>query len=290
MTQEQGKVLAEARLEVLVTADIIDWYAEEGRRAYGRIVPGRAEERAPDGDAGAGRRGRGVHAVEFPDAHARAQDRRRARRRLLAHPQGVGRDAGKLRRAGALLRRRRRAAGRAQSRVRRAGESLRAPDRRPTIVRKISFTGSIPVGKHLAALAAKGMKRATHGARRPFAGGGVRRRRSGEDRRHHRGVQVSQRRTGLHLADALLCAGAGLRPLPQALHRIRQRHQARRRPRGRHHHGPAGQFAPARRAWRASSTTPRTAAARSSPAASGAATRATSSSRRWSPTCRTTPR
>jgi succinate-semialdehyde dehydrogenase / glutarate-semialdehyde dehydrogenase len=28
-------------------------------------------------------------------------------------------------------------------------------------VRKISFTGSIPVGKHLAALAAKGMKRAT---------------------------------------------------------------------------------------------------------------------------------
>src|SRR5256885_31578 len=41
MTQEQGKVLAEARLEVLVTADIIEWYAEEGRRAYGRIVPGR---------------------------------------------------------------------------------------------------------------------------------------------------------------------------------------------------------------------------------------------------------
>src|SRR5207248_8681045 len=28
-------------------------------------------------------------------------------------------------------------------------------------VRKISFTGSVPVGKHLAALAAKGMKRAT---------------------------------------------------------------------------------------------------------------------------------
>jgi succinate-semialdehyde dehydrogenase/glutarate-semialdehyde dehydrogenase len=39
MTQEQGKVIAEARLEVLVTADIIEWYAEEGRRAYGRIVP-----------------------------------------------------------------------------------------------------------------------------------------------------------------------------------------------------------------------------------------------------------
>src|SRR6202008_3140775 len=42
MTQEQGKILAESRLEVLVTADIIEWFAEEGRRAYGRIVPGRA--------------------------------------------------------------------------------------------------------------------------------------------------------------------------------------------------------------------------------------------------------
>ena len=41
MTQEQGKVIAEARVEVLTTADIIEWYAEEGRRAYGRIVPGR---------------------------------------------------------------------------------------------------------------------------------------------------------------------------------------------------------------------------------------------------------
>jgi succinate-semialdehyde dehydrogenase/glutarate-semialdehyde dehydrogenase len=42
-TQEQGKVLAESRLEVLTCADIIDWYAEEGRRAYGRIVPARAK-------------------------------------------------------------------------------------------------------------------------------------------------------------------------------------------------------------------------------------------------------
>src|SRR4029077_5622982 len=41
MTQEQGKVYPEARIEVLPSADIIDWYAEEGRRAYGRIVPGR---------------------------------------------------------------------------------------------------------------------------------------------------------------------------------------------------------------------------------------------------------
>ena len=42
MTQEQGKPLAQARLETGVGADIIDWMAEEGRRAYGRVVPARA--------------------------------------------------------------------------------------------------------------------------------------------------------------------------------------------------------------------------------------------------------
>ncbi|GAA3690273.1 NAD-dependent succinate-semialdehyde dehydrogenase [Streptomyces iranensis] len=37
---EQGKPLREAHAEVLVSADMLDWYAEEGRRAYGRVVPG----------------------------------------------------------------------------------------------------------------------------------------------------------------------------------------------------------------------------------------------------------
>jgi succinate-semialdehyde dehydrogenase/glutarate-semialdehyde dehydrogenase len=41
MTQEQGKPLAEARVEVLSGADIIEWFADEGRRVYGRIVPSR---------------------------------------------------------------------------------------------------------------------------------------------------------------------------------------------------------------------------------------------------------
>ncbi|MFZ4809002.1 MAG: NAD-dependent succinate-semialdehyde dehydrogenase [Hyphomicrobiaceae bacterium] len=43
LTQEQGKVLAEAKMEVLGAADVIDWFAEEGRRAYGRIIPARAD-------------------------------------------------------------------------------------------------------------------------------------------------------------------------------------------------------------------------------------------------------
>ena len=42
MTMEQGKPLAESRMEAAAGADVIDWLAEEGRRAYGRIVPGRA--------------------------------------------------------------------------------------------------------------------------------------------------------------------------------------------------------------------------------------------------------
>ncbi|CAH2797867.1 MAG: 2-ketoglutaric semialdehyde dehydrogenase (EC [uncultured Paraburkholderia sp.] len=41
MTQEQGKPFAEARIEMLSAADIIEWFADEGRRVYGRIVPPR---------------------------------------------------------------------------------------------------------------------------------------------------------------------------------------------------------------------------------------------------------
>jgi succinate-semialdehyde dehydrogenase/glutarate-semialdehyde dehydrogenase len=43
ITSEQGKPVAEARMEAMAGADIIDWFAEEGRRAYGRVIPARAE-------------------------------------------------------------------------------------------------------------------------------------------------------------------------------------------------------------------------------------------------------
>src|SRR3954468_4686539 len=42
LTQEQGKPLAEAKAETLAGADVIEWFAEEGFRIYGRIVPSRA--------------------------------------------------------------------------------------------------------------------------------------------------------------------------------------------------------------------------------------------------------
>jgi succinate-semialdehyde dehydrogenase/glutarate-semialdehyde dehydrogenase len=43
LTMEQGKPLGEAKQEVLAGADIIDWFAEEARRTYGRVIPARAE-------------------------------------------------------------------------------------------------------------------------------------------------------------------------------------------------------------------------------------------------------
>jgi succinate-semialdehyde dehydrogenase/glutarate-semialdehyde dehydrogenase len=43
MTMEQGKPLVEAKGETLAGADVIDWFAEEARRAYGRTIPPRAD-------------------------------------------------------------------------------------------------------------------------------------------------------------------------------------------------------------------------------------------------------
>ena len=43
LTLEQGKPLAEARGEVLAAADVIDWFAEEAKRTYGRVIPARGE-------------------------------------------------------------------------------------------------------------------------------------------------------------------------------------------------------------------------------------------------------
>lgn len=39
MTSEQGKPLAEARGEIHYAASFFDWFAEEGKRAYGDIIP-----------------------------------------------------------------------------------------------------------------------------------------------------------------------------------------------------------------------------------------------------------
>lgn len=42
LTLEQGKPLAEARAECAMAADILKWFAEEARRVHGRVIPPRA--------------------------------------------------------------------------------------------------------------------------------------------------------------------------------------------------------------------------------------------------------
>lgn len=41
MTREQGKPLGQAKAEILGGADTIDWFAEEARRQYGQVIPSR---------------------------------------------------------------------------------------------------------------------------------------------------------------------------------------------------------------------------------------------------------
>jgi succinate-semialdehyde dehydrogenase / glutarate-semialdehyde dehydrogenase len=160
LTQEQGKVFMEAKLEVQSAGDILDWYAAEGPRAYGRIIPARADGvrnmviMEPIGPVAA------FTPWNFPVTQA-------------------------VRKIAAAL-----AAG--------CSIIIKCPEETPgspiglvkalhdagvppgvlnlvygvpaeiseyliphPIIRKVSFTGSVPVGKHLNALAASHMKRAT---------------------------------------------------------------------------------------------------------------------------------
>lgn len=43
LTQEQGKPLAEAKNEIIASAEMMEWFSEEARRCYGRVIPARAE-------------------------------------------------------------------------------------------------------------------------------------------------------------------------------------------------------------------------------------------------------
>ena len=77
MTQEQGKPVAQAKIEILNAADVIDWFAGEATRTYGQIIPSRARD-VQQQTLAAGRPGGRFHAVELPDQPDRAQAVRRA--------------------------------------------------------------------------------------------------------------------------------------------------------------------------------------------------------------------
>ena len=160
MTLEEGKTLAESKMEVLSSAEIFEWMAEEGRRSYGRLVPPRADGhrqmvmREPVGPVAA------FAPWNFPAV-------------TPARKIGGALAAG----CSLILKASEETPGTCIEMVRcfadaglppgvlnlvfgvpaTISEHLIAKDD----VRKISLTGSIPVGKHLAALAAKGLKRST---------------------------------------------------------------------------------------------------------------------------------
>jgi len=160
LVQEQGKVYAEARAEVITSADIIDWYAEEGRRSYGRIVPGRAKGtrqlviQEPVGIVAAftpwnfpvltpARKIGGALASGCALILKASEETPGACVEMVRCFADAGLPAGVLNLVFGV--------------PANVSEHLLAKE----AVRKISFTGSIPVGKHLAMLAAKGMKRTT---------------------------------------------------------------------------------------------------------------------------------
>ena len=129
LVQEEGKAYPEARAEVRTSADIIEWYAEEGRRAYGRIVPGAFKGirqivvQEPVG----------IVAAFTPWNFPALTPARKIGGALAAGCSLILKASeetpGRLRRNGALLCRRGLAARRAQSRLRRTGDHLRAPHR-----------------------------------------------------------------------------------------------------------------------------------------------------------------
>jgi succinate-semialdehyde dehydrogenase / glutarate-semialdehyde dehydrogenase len=160
MTLEQGKILAESRLEVGAAADIIDWCAEEGRRAYGRVVPSRSPAirqivlREPVGPVAA------FTPWNFPALTPA---------RKLGGALGAG--------CSIIIKPAEETPGTALALLQALLDAGLFPDAAQTVfgdpaqisstliaspvIRKISFTGSTAVGEQLIALAAKGVKRMT---------------------------------------------------------------------------------------------------------------------------------
>jgi succinate-semialdehyde dehydrogenase / glutarate-semialdehyde dehydrogenase len=160
LTMDQGKPLAEALAEVRSAADIADWHAEEGRRLYGRIIPARA----PGVQQQVLREPVGVCLAIAPWNFPLSQAVRKVASALAAGCTLILKGAGESPSAVMTIPRLLREAGLPDGCLNVVwGEPslisetlLACPE-----IRKLSFTGSVPVGKHLAALAGSYMKRVT---------------------------------------------------------------------------------------------------------------------------------
>lgn len=159
MTLEQGKPLAEARGEVAYGASFIEWFAEEGKRVYGEVIP------APTGDKRllVIKQPVGVTAAITPWNFPIAMITRKVAPALAAGCTSVVKPAEATPLSALAL---------AELAVRAgipAGVLNIVTTARPAvvgdvltaspIVRKLSFTGSTPVGKRLMAACAGTVKR-----------------------------------------------------------------------------------------------------------------------------------
>lgn len=161
LTLEQGKPYAQALREVVLGAEIIDFLAEEGKRLYGRTVPSRSPEvlsqvvmRQPVGPVAAftpwnfpanlpsrkigGALAAGCSMIIKPaeETPATCMEMVRAFHDAGLPPGVLNMVCGRPAEVSAYL--------------------IASP-----VIRKVSFTGSVPVGRLLGELAAKGIKRYT---------------------------------------------------------------------------------------------------------------------------------
>jgi succinate-semialdehyde dehydrogenase/glutarate-semialdehyde dehydrogenase len=157
ITRENGKTLAEAKAEVHWACDYLEWFAEEGRRAYGRVIPAKFPGtrqmviKEPIGPV------LGLSPWNWPLVTAC----RKVGPALAAGCTIVLKPAEETPSAPAILVKALEAAGCPDGVVNLVyGEPSQISEEliaNPEI-RKITFTGSVPVGRHLAVQAAQRLK------------------------------------------------------------------------------------------------------------------------------------
>jgi len=159
-TTESGKVIHETRIEVIMSANILEWYAEEGRRAYGRVLP----QRTPGTRLAVVKEPVGPVAAFAPWNFPLGNPARKIGAALGAGCSCILKPAEETPASGLAVAKCLVDAGLPKgvlSIVYGVPSEISTYLLASPVIRAISFTGSIPVGKQLMRLAADGMKRTT---------------------------------------------------------------------------------------------------------------------------------
>ena len=159
-TLESGKPIAQSRIELHMATEVLEWYAEEGRRAYGRVLP----QRQPGSRMLVIKQPIGPVAAFAPWNFPQGNPARKLGASLGAGCSCILKPAEDTP-ASALL-------------MAKALQEAGVPDGvfnvvfgvpaevcpyilRSKVIRKLTFTGSVPVGKELVKIAADNMIRTT---------------------------------------------------------------------------------------------------------------------------------